>query len=83
MVDFQPDGIVEAEIPQTRSNSRVKYLRNRRDCLNVRPDYAVPDVEERRQVTATHIAVLVNGSGENCSALLPVPFRIVRPATEE
>ena len=52
-----------------------------------RLDLAVDDadavLEERRQIAAGEVAILVDGGGQDGAAVLPIPARVVGAAAEE
>src|SRR2546429_2055824 len=58
-------------------------LIDRLTMLDLGIDDAVSMLEEGREVAAVDIAVLVDRRGQHGSAMLDIPFWIIRPATEE
>jgi hypothetical protein len=53
------------------------------DLLDLRPDDAALEVEERWQIATVQVRVFVDGRRQYGTAILSEPGRIVRPAPEE
>lgn len=56
---------------------------NRFDVLDLRVNNTVLVLEERRQVAAADVTVLVYSRGKNDAAVLPIPFWVVGASSKE
>src|ERR1700730_18827720 len=64
--------VVETEGLQPGPHGRVQDLGNRSDRLDVGPDDAMTDAEERRQEAGAYVAMLVDGHRQHRAALPPI-----------
>src|SRR4026207_2118200 len=80
-MDFQ--ALLDLEKSQALTNGRMLDVVNPSPILDARVDDAEAVIEKRRQVARRDVAVLVDGGGEDLSAVGAIPRRIVRSSTEE
>src|SRR5215211_4270007 len=83
MMKLDPFLVVEARRLQSRPHRGMEDLGYGPDSLDVRPDYAMPNTEERRHMAAGYVAVLVDCHREYRTAMLQIPVRIVGAAAKE
>jgi hypothetical protein len=83
-VNLQADGVVESKESKTFSYGGMQNIRDRIDMLDMPPDDSVFQLLEKGgKISASNVAVLVDGRGKDCPALLEVPRRVVGSASKE
>ena len=76
------DPAIEVHKFQRGAHRGMLYFFNSISALDLRIHHAKLMVEKRRQMPRVYIAVLVDGGGKYCAAVLAVPARIVRAAAK-
>src|SRR5256886_14017104 len=74
---------LDLQIAQRLTNGRMRDLFDRLTVLDLGVDDAVPMVEKGRQVATVDVAILVDRRRQHGAAMLVVPVRIIRAATEK
>ena len=77
------DAALDAEVAQDLADGGMGDLVDGLAVLHLGVDHAILVLEERRQIAAGDVAVLVDGGREDGAAVLPIPGRIVGAAAEE
>src|SRR5262245_60733607 len=81
VADIYPQSYVQ--ISQSLADSRMLDLIDRLTAFDCRIDHVDPMIEERRQISARQIAILVDRPAKHDTAVLPIPGRVVGTAAEE
>src|SRR5262245_13643928 len=82
-VVVQLQAALEAEVLEDRAHDRMSKLIDGGACLDLAINQANAVLEERGQVTAGEIAVLVDAGRQHSAAMAPVPRRVVGAAAKE
>src|SRR5262249_19461589 len=77
------DAAIHAKESQDLADGRMADLVEGLAILHLGVDDAEPVFEERRQIAAGDVAELVDRGGQDRSAVLPIPGRVIGPAAEE